>query len=422
MRFSVEEVEVGPFLVDLTTGRILREGIEIGLRLQAFRVFRTLLENRGRYINHEHMILDAWEGTIVSRHTVDVTVAELKKSLREFGSWISHRPKLGYRLDIPKSDDLVRQGWHFWNQRTRVGFEKAVESFQAAALEDGSDFRAFEGLAASYLTLGTYGMRAPRELHPLFMQVHSRAVAIAGMTPELRTHLGHALHMFERRFAEAESELLEAKRQKPELTRVYQLLPMLYVCTGRFDDALGVLAEGYKIDPLWPFLPAVEISARFLARDFRGAVECGRRSVELHPYVPVGRGFYAQALEYSGLVDDALRQYRMGYMMSPGLTWLRALEAVCLSKAGRRDEASEIVREIEQIRSTEYVDAYCLALTYNALGNRDRAFEELERAREESSINLCLLNVDPRMDPLRNDQRFERLRREILGKTAAARA
>ena len=58
MRFSVEEVEVGPFLVDLTTGRILRDGIELGLRPQAFRVFKTLIQNRGQYVDHEHMIVE----------------------------------------------------------------------------------------------------------------------------------------------------------------------------------------------------------------------------------------------------------------------------------------------------------------------------------------------------------------------------
>src|SRR5437667_11012464 len=78
-------------------------------------------------------------------------------------------------------------------------------------------------------------------------------------------------------------KLLEAKRQKPSLTRVYQLLAIVYVCTARFVDALQALAEGFKIDPLWPVLPAVEISVRFFARDFDGAVECGRKSVELHP-------------------------------------------------------------------------------------------------------------------------------------------
>jgi len=418
MRFAVTEVEVGPFLVDLTTGRILRDGIELGLRPQAFRVFKTLIENRGQYIDHNHMIEQAWDGTVVSRHTVDVTVAELKKALQEFSSWISHRAKLGYRLDVPKSDDLVRKGWHFWNQRTRQGFEKALESFQAATIEDGSDFRAYEGLAASYLTLATYCMQPPRELYPLFRDAHHRACALAGMTPELRCHYGHALHMFERKFDEAEAALLQAERDKPALTRIYQLLAMLYVCTGRFDDALQAVAKGYKVDPLWPPLPAVEISVRFFARDYEGAVQCGRNSIELHPYVHIGRGFYAQALEYSGRVDDALRQYRMGYMMSPGLTWLHVLEMACLYRIGRKSEAAQTIKQIEELRKTEYVDAYCLALAYDAFGARDRAFEELERAKEENSINLSLLAIDPRMDPLREDIRFERIRKEIQGRTS----
>ena len=64
MRFAVTEVEVGPFLVDLTTGRILRDGIELGLRPQAFRVFKTLIENRGQYIDHNHMIEQAWDAVV----------------------------------------------------------------------------------------------------------------------------------------------------------------------------------------------------------------------------------------------------------------------------------------------------------------------------------------------------------------------
>src|SRR5262249_53697514 len=116
MRVSFQEVEIGPFLIDLSNGRLLRDGVERGLRPQACRVFRTLIQNREQYVDYEHMIAEAWDGIVVSRHTVDVTVGEVRKALQEFGSWITHRPKVGYRLDVPKSEDLVRRGWHFWNR------------------------------------------------------------------------------------------------------------------------------------------------------------------------------------------------------------------------------------------------------------------------------------------------------------------
>lgn len=406
MRVSIQEAEVGPFLIDLASGRLLRDGIELGLRPQACRVFKTLIQNRGQYVDYDRMIAEAWAGTVVSRHTVDVTVGEVKKVLREFGSWITHRPKVGYRLEVPKSEDLVRKGWHFWNRRTREGFDKALNSFQEAALEDGTDFRAYEGLAASYLMLGTYGMRAPGELFDPFLDAYNRAVALVGPTPELRTHRAHALHIFEREYAEAEAEFLRVKREKPGLTRMYGFLAMLYASAGRCNDALQALAEGYKVDPLFPVLPAVEVSVHFFARDFDKAIACGKKSLELHPYVQIGRSFYAQALEYSGRVDEALLEYRMACIMSPGLIWFRALEASCLSKMGRKTEARNILRELETIRETDYIDAYYMALLYDALGMRNEAFTELERARQENSITLCLLDVDPKMDALRGDPRF----------------
>src|SRR5205085_213362 len=152
---------------------------------------------------------------------VDVTVGEVRRALQEFGAWITHRPKVGYRLDVPKSEDLVRKGWHFWNRRTLEGFEKALACFQAAALQDGTDFRVHEGLAATYLMLGTYCLRAPREVHPLFVEALDRAVTLVGMTPEMQVHHAHGLHVFEREFARAESEFLHAEREKPTLTKMY---------------------------------------------------------------------------------------------------------------------------------------------------------------------------------------------------------
>ena len=415
MRVSVQEVEVGPFLIDLTTGRLLREGIEIALRPQACRVFKTLLQNRGQYVDYEHMIAEAWDGTIVSRHTVDVTVGEVKKALREFGSWINHRPKVGYKLEVPKSEDLVRKGWHFWNRRTREGFEKALASFKQAALEDGTDYRAYEGMAASYLMLGTYSMRPPSELLDPFQDAQNRAVALAGNTPELRAQHAHALHILERKFEEAEAEYLQARRENPGLTRMYGFLAMLYVSLGRFKEAFACLGEGYKLDPLWPVLPAVEVSVHFFARDFEAAVTCGRKSLELHPYILVGRSYYAQALEYTGRVEEALREYRMTCMMSPGLIWMRAIEGMCLAKNGRTSEARAVLEELKDLRATEYVDAYYVSLLNDALGMRDEAFKELDRAWRENSIALSLLDVDPKMDRLRQDPRFARLRQKVFG-------
>ena len=119
----------------MSATRLLRDGTEVRVRPQALQALKVLLRHNGETIRYEQMIAEAWQGTNVSRHTVDVTVGEVKKSLLEYGTWIVNRPKVGYRLEVPKSDELVRRGWHFWNRRTPEGFQGAVECFQQAAAQ-----------------------------------------------------------------------------------------------------------------------------------------------------------------------------------------------------------------------------------------------------------------------------------------------
>jgi tetratricopeptide (TPR) repeat protein len=244
-----------------------------------------------------------------------------------------------------------------------------------------------------------------------------RAIVLTGLTPELRVHRAHGLHVFERKFESAEAELLAAIREKPTFAKTYGFLSMLYVSMGRFEEGLKILEQGYKTDPLFPVLPAVEVSVHFFARNYDAAIACGRKSLDLHPYILVGRSYYAQALEYAGQLETALQEYRTACLMLPGLLWLRVLEAACLSKCGGKRAAIVILNEIEQTRKTEYVDAYYVSLLYAALGMADRAFAELERAIQENSVTLCLLDVDPKMDILRRDPRFQNIRRRLLAQT-----
>jgi tetratricopeptide (TPR) repeat protein len=125
-------------------------------------------------------------------------------------------------------------------------------------------------------------------------------------------------------------------------------------------------------------------------------------------------------LEYSGDTEEALKQYRMATVLCPDLPWLRALEALCLANNGRRAESLAILGQLEELRKTEYVDAYFQALLLHALGRKEEAFLELKRAVDENSAALFVLDVDPRMDPLRADPRFGAIRERIFGEAPLA--
>jgi DNA-binding winged helix-turn-helix (wHTH) protein len=409
----VTEFVFGPFSFDAAEARLTRDGVEVRLRPQALQVLRVLLQGRNRSIGYEQMIADAWRGTFVSRHTVDVTVGEVKKALGEYGRWIAHRPKVGFNLTIPTSDELVRKGWHFANRRTKEGAERAIDCFQQAASQCPGDFRAYEGLSTCYLMQATFGLQPPLEVYPRFLEAHQRAVDHGGLTPELRCNRAHGLHMFERRPREAEAEFERALQDRPSFATVYVRMALMYATLGDLDRALDMVARGSQADPLLPTLPSAEVNVRVWRREFEQAILIGGKAIELHPYLHISRANYGQALEFSGRLPEALAQYQLGSIMSGDVPWMRALEGTCLAKLGRTAEAQAIVDELEHRRESEYVDALYMSVLQEALGQRATALSELERAIDENSAFLYSLDVDPKMDVFRRDRRFGRMRRAL---------
>jgi DNA-binding winged helix-turn-helix (wHTH) protein len=405
------EFTFGPFSLNTDAGRLTREGVEVKLRPRAFETLRVLVQHLGAFVDYDTMTAEAWKEAHVSRHTIDVTVAEVRRQLGEYRRWIVHRNRFGYALEVPQSDELVRQGWHFWSQRTRTGCERAIDCFKRAIGESPSDFRAFEGLSASYLALAVFGIQCPLEIYPRFIEAHEQAVALSGPRPELRCNRAFGLSVFEHRHDDAQAEFLRILDEKPSLASAYVRLGMLYGSLGRFDEALDVLSRGKKLDPLLSTLAATEVLVRCWQRDFEGAVALGRQAIELHPYLQVIRVNYGQALQFAGRPDEALAQYQIASIISPDLPWLRALEGACQAMLGRRRDARAMLEGLEALRRTQYIDAYYMGVFRIALGQAREALAELERAHAENSAWLYTIDVDPQLDPLRDHTEFRRLRR-----------
>ena len=189
----------GPFSYGTAPPRLLREGEEIRLRTRALETLRVLLQHGGEWVGYETLRVEAWHGVFVSSHTVDVTIAEIRKALGEYRKWLVHRPKYGFALQVPRAEALVKEGWQLWGLRTKSGWLRAIDTFNRALVQSPGDFRAFEGLSASYLALAIFGMRPPLEMYPLFLHAHEEGVRLSGLRPELRSDRAYGLFVFERR-------------------------------------------------------------------------------------------------------------------------------------------------------------------------------------------------------------------------------
>jgi len=400
----------GPFVLQTLPPRLTRDGGELRLRPQAFHVLRVLLQHQGEYVSDDVLAREAWQAAYVAPHTIGVTIAELRRHLAEYGRWVVRRSKVGYAIQVPGSDALVRQGWHLWSQRTRSGCTHAIDCFTRAIAESPSDFRAYEGLSAAYLSLAIFGTKPPREMYPRFLEAHHGAVLRSGVRPELRCNRGFALGVFERQFEAAEAELLRARDELPAQVAAYVRLGLLYGARSSFTKAADALDRGREADPLSPTLAATEVLLHCWRGDYAAAVECGCRSVRLHPYLHVVRVNYAEALEFSGHLDEALAQYQAASATATDVPWLRALEGACQARLGRLDEARAILDGLEAVRRTEYVDAYHMAVLRAALGQGAETAVELKRALAENSAWLYTWDACPRMALLMRDARVRRLR------------
>lgn len=402
----MQELSFGPFSLDVPAGRLLRDGADVRLRPQAFHALHVLAARRGDYVDHERLMADAWKGIVVSRHTVDVTVAEVRKALQEYGSWIRRRGTAGYCLEVPASDALVRRGWHFCRLRSRKGFDSALDCFQQAGTVCADDFRAFEGQAACYLLLAAYGLQPGSGVRQPFEEAHGRAERLAGLTPELRCMRAQAFHMLDRCYAEAEAEFLHAIAERPRLALAHVGLANLYVTLGRLEEASACASRAREIDPLLPIVLTIDVAVRFWRREYGVAAELGAKAVELHPHFLLGRAFYAHALEYEGRLAEALEQYQIGQVISQDLPWVRAYEGICLVKLGREREARALLADLQRQRRRAHVDPYALALFLHAIGRTDEAFTEIDRAIDERCATTFCVGVDPRAAALRADERF----------------
>jgi tetratricopeptide (TPR) repeat protein len=258
----------------------------------------------------------------------------------------------------------------------------------------------------------TFGMCAPVDVYPLFLDAHRKAVEQGRLTPEMRCNRAHGLHMFEHRPHEAEAEFKRVLQEKPSHAHAHVRMALMYATLGQLDRALETVTQGYQVDPLFPILPSTEAIVRLWRGEYHQAVLVGSKGIELHPYLLISRAAYARALEFAGRLEEALAQYQLGSIMSGDLAWTRALEATCLVKLGRTADARAILDEIEHRRESDYADALYMAILYDALGQPSDASREIDRALDENSAFLYSVDVDPKLESFRADPRFERIRVE----------
>jgi serine/threonine protein kinase/tetratricopeptide (TPR) repeat protein len=308
---------------------------------------------------------------------------------------------------------LYLKGRHYWNQWTEEGFYKAIEYFQHAVEKDSRYALAYAGLADSYALLGWNSYLPPKQAFPKGMAAAITALGLDMELAEARTSLAALLWLHDWRWEEAQTEFKHGLELSPTYATANHWYAEYLMTMGKHAEALAVMKISQESDPLSLIINVAAGWQLYCARRYDEAIEQLRRTVELDPDYPVTYWILGLLLRKMDRYELAITEGEKAVRLSGGSPLMRAALAYTFATAGRTDDALQILDDLTKLGKQKYVAPHFFAGIHIGLGENGRAIECLEKSYEEHSHWLIYLHIDPSMDALRDDSRFQNLLQRV---------
>jgi len=317
------------------------------------------------------------------------------------------------QTDDPEAYRLYLKGRHHWNQWTEDGFYKAIEYFQQAVEKDPAYALAHTGIADSYVLLGWNSYLPPKDAFPKGKMAAMRALRLDPDLGEAHTPLSAVYWLHDWQWQEAEAEFKRSLALNPAHPTASHWFAEFLMTMGRHEEAIARMKSSQELDPLSLIISVAIGWAFYMAHRHDDAIEQLRRTIELDPNYPVTYWILGMLLRKMGRHELAIAEGEKGVKLSGGSYLMRAALAQTFAAAGKRREALEILDDLTNLAKQKYVAPYFFAGIHIGLGENDRAMDCLEKSYEEHSHWLLYLHIDPSMDALRSNPRFQNLLQRI---------
>ena len=308
---------------------------------------------------------------------------------------------------------LYLKGRHYWNKWTEEGFYKAIDYFQQAVEIDPGYALAYTGLADSYVLLGWNSYLPPKTVFPKGKAAAKTALQLDPDLAQAHTPMAALLWLYDWQWEEAQTEFKRSLGLDPTYATANHWYAEYVMTMGRHTEVMARMKKGQELDPLSLIINVAVGWAMYFARRYDEAIEQLRQAVELDPNYPVTYWILGLLLRKTGRFELAIAEGEEGVKLSGGSPLMRAALAHTFGTAGRNKEALQILDELTELGKQKYVAPYFFAGIYVGLGENERAIEYLEQSYEEHSHWLIYLHIDPSMDALRDNPRFQDLLRRV---------
>jgi tetratricopeptide (TPR) repeat protein len=285
-------------------------------------------------------------------------------------------------------------------KRARAYFQEAIE-------KDPTYAPAYAGLAVWYDTAAAYSLLPASEAYPLSKVTAQKALSLDSTLAEAHVPLGVVKAEYEWDLPGAEEEFKRAISQNPNDLVAHQWYAEdVLEPEGRHDEAVVELKQAEQLDPSSLMSRAAVGYGFYFARNYDLAIDQEKRTLELEPSFPKAHQLLGLAYEQKGMLPEAVHEFETAVALDANPSYSLGL-ARAYALTGQKQKSAEILTS--GAPQQHYAHAYQLALVYLAQGNRNEALSTLEKAQSDRCWMLIYANVDPRLDALRSDPRFQKI-------------
>jgi len=308
---------------------------------------------------------------------------------------------------------LYVQGRYHYHKKTTEGWKKSLECFEEAIRLDPNYASAYSGVADIYHRLGE-GIMPAREARPKAKAAALKALELDDSLPEAHMALANSL-LLDWNWAAAESEFSRAIALRPIDGEAYQPHIHYLLARGRPDEAVAEGKRVLELNPVSLILNADYGNQLYLAGHYEEAISQLRKTLELDPnFAPAHARLglvYLQVEKY----DEAIAEFKKARALdnSPQKWGRLAILGYAYGISGRPSEARGVLDELEDFSRRHHVPPFSFALVHIGLGEKDQAFQWLEKSYAGHYPDMIRLKLNPTLDRLRSDPRFADLVRRV---------
>jgi len=361
-------------------------------------------------------LVDADDNSLIWGERYDSKFADIRRVQENIlkGVFAKLGPKLSEEEKRRReAEDLYLEARTHIDKRTTRSLREAVRLLEQAIAKDPNYAPSYAGMADCYDMLSIYGAEPPVPGFTKAKESAQKALSLDNSLAEAHTALAFALFRFDWDWEGSEGAFQRAIKLNPDYGQAYQWYSNCLTALGRFAEAEQQTRRAQELDPTSLIIQAHFGFTYYFAGRYDDVIEAGQKAIRLDPNFFAVRRYMGLAYTQQGKYAEAIAEFQKAVDASGGSWVMKAELGHALAASGDKAGAQKIIDELIGLSSQRYVSPYSIATIYAGMGDRDKAFEWINRAYEERADFLAYFKVDPRYKEFRGDPRYEEIIRKI---------